>query len=966
MTLRDSPRRHTKSLCTTGAPPRAPPPRAARLERRTRERHGQTPRKPADIAEWNLGSSLTVPVFCVWVKEFEVFLAVGPPSLGDIRDLGPRTSMSAFSADGELLFPEKLTQLEERPYIAALGNLTQNPSAQYADLEKNHNLRERTLKPYVRWSRQKEAELKEAARKQSHAAPKKRPADFNPAQLSGSSTGTRVSSVHWGESFQKTPNRETFAKSEEYLRDALLQAGNDALKRHLESKAPGKPLHEYVSLWAASEIAANFMMEFKTRAVFNCASQLQANPNFEPVSAKGGRQTPANNPIFVANLKAAIEARDPTLQNTLAGEDLEAFILKFYQEFFSLNPHAVLDPIPTKTMRKLKKAAKLKGRKIHFVSHRRWEAMGDVRNYVSYYCAIFLAFRGVPLELRFNWDDTSLFVCADSRTGPNRFLGLAWTTKEQLKKMQALHRSVGVQLKQLNCTPRMVMWGILGSACGRCHLCVVKIYDRSIAAAESLRWYRLPESVGECDIVIMFIRGKQLGTGAVADEADEAVNNMAHGGYNDGHADECQVARVVFGELVGPKVEEIMKKYFAMHDSLLSTGFQAGNPASADPAAPASAAPAASAALDSDPVPLDSSSEEESDDSDSELVSDALPSTLASLSHPHALSKVTLLAEYYRCKMCNVEGTGIAYTCSQCTNCFFHPRCVIPDDSGIDLTTEDSAILAYVRQLAREAAIPGAIERRAGILADGACGQTKALVGTEEEPGVIVTSFLQKNIDVVKGSAQCSPSQNPLDCMRSFLMAKADKCKWTFENASPSGTMMTFIETIFARVMSRASASDRNTFKLSLMHVEKCISKNFNRHVMQAGWEVAGLIDLNFHKVMSHWAGYENLSCEAVNGLIGLLPPFLYEMGTTFVLSDRSMKAMQRFFPIDFKVYPTDRSSLGYPRQRATMMSWAVEAHAKRAQENVEIEERMPEEPRPTNPTFDPKGLAICSAPECD
>ncbi len=54
---------------------------AARLERRMRIRFRQTPRKPLNIAEWNLGSSLTEPVFTVVPCEFKVFLAVGPPSL---------------------------------------------------------------------------------------------------------------------------------------------------------------------------------------------------------------------------------------------------------------------------------------------------------------------------------------------------------------------------------------------------------------------------------------------------------------------------------------------------------------------------------------------------------------------------------------------------------------------------------------------------------------------------------------------------------------------------------------------------------------------------------------------------------------------------------------------------------------------------------------------------------------------
>ena len=70
----------TRRRPTGGALGAAAAAAAARLARRTRERHGQTPRKPADIAEWNLGSNLAVPVFCVWVKEFKVFLVLAPPS----------------------------------------------------------------------------------------------------------------------------------------------------------------------------------------------------------------------------------------------------------------------------------------------------------------------------------------------------------------------------------------------------------------------------------------------------------------------------------------------------------------------------------------------------------------------------------------------------------------------------------------------------------------------------------------------------------------------------------------------------------------------------------------------------------------------------------------------------------------------------------------------------------------------
>ena len=58
-----------------GGAARAAAAAAARLARRTRIRHGETPRKPLNIAEWTLGSSVAVPLFCFWVKEFKLFFS---------------------------------------------------------------------------------------------------------------------------------------------------------------------------------------------------------------------------------------------------------------------------------------------------------------------------------------------------------------------------------------------------------------------------------------------------------------------------------------------------------------------------------------------------------------------------------------------------------------------------------------------------------------------------------------------------------------------------------------------------------------------------------------------------------------------------------------------------------------------------------------------------------------------------
>jgi hypothetical protein len=198
--------------------------------------------------------------------------------------------------------------------------------------------------------------------------------------------------------------------------------------------------------------------------------------------------------------------------------------------------------------------------------------------------------------------------------------------------------------------------------------------------------------------------------------------------------------------------------------------------------------------------------------------------------------------------------------------------------------------------------------------------------------------------------------------MRSFLMTKADKCKWTHGNAAPSKTMMKFINDVMNVILCDASASDRNTFALALMHLEATISSNFTRKLIQKGWEVAGLVDLSFHKVMSHWLGYINMRAEDINGLVSLLPCFLHEMATSFSLSDRSMAAMQRFFPMDFKMYPTDRNTLGLPRQRAVLMSWLVEFHNQQAIDAVHacVEDVLEDEVRPMHPVLDPQGKAIC------
>jgi hypothetical protein len=157
----------------------------------------------------------------------------------------------------------------------------------------------------------------------------------------------------------------------------------------------------------------------------------------------------ANDPEFLAFLRAQFDAREGPLQDALmsrkgAGKKLHDWIADQYKAHYFKNSDAVARPIPLQTVKKLKKFMKLRGGAVHFVNARRFEAMGDPRNYMAFYCAAKIGFGDRPPALRFNYDDTSLFVCADSRCGSNASLGQAFTTEGALKLMKKLHRSLGV------------------------------------------------------------------------------------------------------------------------------------------------------------------------------------------------------------------------------------------------------------------------------------------------------------------------------------------------------------------------------------------------------------------------------------------------------------------------------------------------------------------------------------------
>ena len=150
---------------------------------------------------------------------------------------------------------------------------------------------------------------------------------------------------------------------------------------------------------------------------------------------------------------------------------------------------------------------------------------------------------------------------------------------------------------------------------------------------------------------------------------------------------------------------------------------------------------------------------------------------------------------------------------------------------------------------------------------------------------------------------------------------KRCKVKWTMQNGRPSKFMQAFIDGDFKEIMRNASASDQRTFILSLSHVERCISKHFTMDAVQSGWEKAGLIDLSFHTIMSHFLEWRHMPLENIQGVQACLPAFFHEMAAGFELSDQTMAMMQRFFPVDFQVYPTGRETLSISRKRCTIFS---------------------------------------------
>jgi hypothetical protein len=498
----------------------------------------------------------------------------------------------------------------------------------------------------------------------------------------------------------------------------------------------------------------------------------------------------------------------------------------------------------------------------------------------------------------------------------------------------------------------------LGSAGARLEACVVKVYDRSINKKDNLRLCHIKKQ-GDCDIYVLYIRGKQLAPGVEPTVADQ----VAHGGTDSDHSSEAAIAELIFRDVVADKIEKRKAEYAVAMRRITQQGFGAKlsspefqklvteelekmrraadarpfivephhgialnpdqhtsddesprTPASRTPASQTFATPGSAALVNSDDSSSahsssseSSSSSEDSSDSDSdnrpsparglspftsprhvhfEDVADAspsltpvkerrvncgmgtssscahLPPSLSVQQHVHSIYKMEADGEYV-CGVCGNRGAGgMVYGCpeAECAGWCSHLRCVLTDPRDYDLRSvlPASAVTSYPALQDSDM-----FDLRAVLIMDGCNGQVRAA------KDLLQGIFWPKGIDILKGSAQCSPSQNPLDCMRSFMQIKKGKPTWTWSSATcVSDHMKEFLKDggDFKSTMKNCSKTDVNSFILSLMHLEQSLSSCFTLKTMQSGWAKAGLIGLELHQIMSHWIGWKYLSAQQVQG----------------------------------------------------------------------------------------------------
>ena len=785
----------------------------------------------------------------------------------------------------------------------------------------------------------------------------------------------------------------------DFRAEELLEAAKEAARLFKDQQ---DTVTKKLSLFTMSgRVSDAGYFQFVQRTIHKAAEKVLNNPEDVSLSLKplGGKKSAVNNDLgeaFVLKLKLQMEKLDPVAQNALKGNALEAWIVRRHREFFTPNSRAPAEPLSKNVIAKLKSELNLVKTTVKYVAARRLEAMGDPRNYMTWMIASILGMKNVPLELRFNYDDSSLMF-----GDHNEVAGVAYCTASVLKLLKSLNRSVGTQRADLGpdgLAACLVVLGFLASALGLLHNCIVKVYDRAIKSSDNLRLDFI-ETVDACDVYCLYIRGKQMACGVVADDDESRMSDAAHGGVpelkSSDHASECEVAELVFNRILGPKIADLKARYFVkknhreqngftkMNDVELAVGTSAylQSKKSEYETKVANAGPAVNAndneedeeredpaeaidVEDSDDVHSVLSDDDDDADCDTEICP-FLPQSITTFrGHQHrSLNKCCDMKQshLYTCSVCSYVGTGVAYVCSEC-NWAAHPRCVMPEDAkGLDhlLPRSEMSIMAHLDQN---------FEERAVLVVDGCTGQIRALVGKDDKLGSIQTVLNPLGIDILKGPAQLSPCSNALDCARCFSMLKGRKPNWTMKNSCASPTMANWIIKSLYKVLSAVSRGRRNAFELVFRHIESAISEVFTIRRIRRGWEKSGLLDLNYHTIMSHWLPWAQQSPAQILGIESLFPAFFFEMGMIGALSDATMHAMQPYFAVDFKMFLTDRCLLTVSRQRGMLVTvWLrVREFVDRAT-RISIEDmHNPPDPLPLDPKINAKGAksshgkAIC------
>jgi hypothetical protein len=745
------------------------------------------------------------------------------------------------------------------------------------------------------------------------------------------------------------------------------------------------------------EIEGEGHFHFDKRTINKAATKIREQPEQQlSLRVQGGKKTAINNDrgdAFIEFVKSSFEKRDQSGQDSLRGEKFNAWILKKHQQFFFPDARAPIpvEPLSAFVISQIKSELKAVKQKVKYVSFRRLEAFGDPRNYMSWMIASTLALKDVPLELRFNYDDSSLMF-----GDHNEVAGVAYSCESVMKLLKNIHRSMGAQREALTAdqvAACLVVLGFLASALGLLHISIVKIYDRAIKKEDNLRLEYI-NTIDACDIHCLYIRGKQKGAGAAVDDAaeeDAGLDDIAHGGVPGlgDHASECEVAEIVFNKVIGKKIADLKAEYFVKKRHRKTAGFAAkmdGVALETEKAAyleqkkeehilhesqlaeqllmtDSQAECASDAASNYSDDDLLSDSDESdansicSSDSDKYVCSN-LPAFIEFRGHRHRLLLECDLNQtnLYTCGVCSGMGTGVAYMCKSC-NWTAHPSCVLPDDQkDVDylLPRHEMSIMAQLDQQ---------YDERAVLIVDGCIGQIRALVGKDDHLGSIVSIFRPIGCDIAKGPAQLSPCSNALDCCRCFSMLKGQKPKWSMRSSCATTVMAEFIRDSLYVVLKDVSKGRRNAFEVTLRNIEAAISEVFTVRRIRRGWEKSGLLDLNYHQIMSHWLPWNQQAPWQIAGIEALFPAFFFEMATRGTLSCATMQAMQPYFSVDFKMFASDRSLLAVPRQRGMLVSvWLrVQEFVKKATSILVQDMQSPPDPFPINPKINSKtGKAIC------